>query len=70
MAERKLLRASDEEHILTNGTVYGTEIWLAEGVNGEDFREITLDEYNAMLESEDATEEDYIDALREMGVDV
>lgn len=58
MAERKILKAS-EGHILTNGTVYGTEIWLAEGVNGEDFHEITLAEYEAITNSEEATEQDY-----------
>lgn len=69
MAERKILKAS-EGHILTNGTVYGTEVWLAEGASGEDFYEITLEEYNAMLDSEEATEADYHEALREMGVNV
>lgn len=50
MTNRKILKAT-EGHILTNGTVYGTEIWLAEGVSGEDFYEITLEEYNAWLDS-------------------
>lgn len=69
MNERKELHAT-EGHIFTNGTVYGTEIWLAEGVSGEDFYEITLEEYNAIAESEEATEEDYRNALNDMGVNV
>ena len=69
MANRKILKAT-EGHILTNGTVYGTEIWLAEGLSGDDFYEITLEEYNAIVESEEATEEDYQSALRDMGVKV
>jgi hypothetical protein len=63
----KTIRAS-EGHILTNGTVYGSVIYLAEGMDGADFCEITLGEYNAVLEGEDAAEEDYRAALKEMGV--
>ena len=58
MNERKILKAS-EGHILTNGTVYGTEIWLAEGVSGDDFYEITLEEYEAIINSEEANEMPY-----------
>ena len=69
---RKVITAT-EGHILTNGEIYGTEILLAEGLDGADFYEITLDEYNAQHEaehSEEATEDDYRAALNELGVSV
>ena len=72
---RKVIKAS-EGHILTNGEVYGTKIYLTEGVNADDYHEITLEEYNNLMEaeseieSEEATEEDYQNALKRLGVDV
>lgn len=41
---------ADEGKVITNGTDYGTTISLAEGVDGSAFYEITLDEYNKILE--------------------
>ena len=41
-----------EGYILTNGEIYGTTIYLAEGVNSNDFYEITRAEYEALLEEE------------------
>lgn len=46
---------ASEGHILTNGEVYGTEIYLGEGVSADQFHEITLEEYQAMFE--ETTEE-------------
>lgn len=43
---------AQEGYILTNGEIYGTEIYLAIGVNKEDFKEITMDEYQKILEKE------------------
>lgn len=54
---RKVIKAS-EGHILTNGEVYGTKIYLAEGVNADDYHEITLEEYNNLMEAESEIEED------------
>lgn len=47
------MRTSIKAHdgmILTDGNTYGTEIFLAEGMSAEDFHEITLEEYNRILE--------------------
>lgn len=86
MAVRHVIKASDG-HILTNGEIYGTKIYLGEDISADDFREITLDEYRAILEanaadssggmhtaptvpSDEATAEDYQNALKEMGVKI
>ena len=39
-----------EGYILTNGEVYGVEIFLAEGMSAEDFHEIPKEEYEKMME--------------------
>lgn len=41
-----------EGYILTNGEIFGTEIFLAEGMSAEDFREITREEYEEKQERE------------------
>lgn len=49
--ERIVLTAS-EGMILTNGEIYGTKIFLAEGRSAEDFHEIPLAEYERIMEQE------------------
>lgn len=41
-----------EGMILTDGEVYGTTIFLAEGMSADAFREIPRAEYEAMLEAQ------------------
>ena len=41
---RKIIKATDGM-VLTNGTVFGTVIYLADGLNESDFYEITEDEF-------------------------
>ena len=43
---------ASEGMILTDGEIYGTEIFLAEGKSESDFREITQEEYKKMFEIE------------------
>lgn len=56
---RKTIKATDG-HILTNGTVFGSVIHLAEGMDESAFHEITMGEYaaivNASLQLDEADE--------------
>ena len=56
--ERIILTAKDGM-VFTNGEVYGKTIFLAEGESAEGWREITEEEYQATLESEDAEWNDF-----------
>lgn len=64
---RKVIEATDG-HILTNGEVYGRTIYLAEGESGDDFHEISVEEYEALQEAEEADVDDYQAALSRLGV--
>ena len=55
MKTRTVLYA-EEGKVLTNGTVYGTQIFLAEGETTESYYEITEAEYNAFVEKIKAEE--------------
>lgn len=72
MVERITLTA-DDGYVYTDGNIYGSTIYLAEGMSADDFKQITLEEYNEIMnapEEELATIEDYQNALRELGVKI
>ena len=46
---RTSIKARDG-YILTNGEIFGTEIYLADGLSGEAFYEIPFEEYEKMIE--------------------
>ena len=52
MKLRNILYA-DEGKILTDGEIYGSVIYLADGKNPSDFREITEAEHKEILEAEE-----------------
>lgn len=57
MKTRNVLYA-DEGTVLTNGTDYGTEIWLADGVSADGYYAIPLAEYEAIINRESVIEVD------------
>ncbi len=73
--ERTVIKAS-EGMILTNGELFGREIFLAEGMDANAFTEITEAQYAEIMAEDDplaedsATAADYRAALRELGVNV
>ena len=46
----RMVLYADKDTVLTNGTDYGTVIWLAEGVNPDTYYAITNKEYEAVRE--------------------
>lgn len=50
---RTSIKARDG-YILTNGEIYGTEIFLAEGMSADEFHAITREEYEKMLSEKEA----------------
>lgn len=60
---------SDGYKYITNGSVWSEHIYLGRKDNINNWHD-TNDEPPEPEEDEDATEQDYIDALNEMGVDV
>lgn len=60
----------------TNGKICGYEILLADGVDANDFYQITIEEANRLMEQsaegdieDEATKEDCLEALAMLGVE-
>lgn len=45
---------ADEGKVLTNGEIYATTMSLAKGSDGEEFYEITREEYEKILKEQEA----------------
>lgn len=58
MRIRNVLYA-DKGKVLTDGTIYGTTIYLAEGRSADEFYEISAEEYAAIMEKENAEREEW-----------
>ena len=64
---------ADDGMMMTDDSSFGTTVRLGKNDNGSTWYEITAEEAEKRMNeetSEEATEADYQDALREMGVDV
>ena len=57
MKVRTVLYA-DEGTVLTNGTDYGTVIWLADGVSPDTYHAIPEEEYKAILAEQEPTRDE------------
>ena len=69
----RIVLTADEGYVYTNGEIYGTTIYLAENMNADDFAQITREKYEQIIKdqnSELANDEDYQNALRELGVQI
>ena len=44
---------ADEGKVLTNGEIYGTQIFLAEGQSADEFYEISQEEYEEISKEEE-----------------
>ena len=71
--ETRIVLRADEGKYLTDGETYGKVIMLGESRRAEEFHEITEEEYNELINEDPeniATDEDYQNALRDMGVEL
>ena len=61
---------AEEGMMLTDDFSFGTTVRLGKGDDGAKWYEITEEEAEMRMNGEEATDEDYQSALREMGVKV
>ena len=48
----RIILYADEGKVLTDGEIYGKEIYLADGADANDFSEITDEEYEKIMQEE------------------
>lgn len=54
----RVVIVANEGKILTNGTIYGTKIYLGDGVEEADFHEITREEYERIMAEAEADDKE------------
>ena len=54
--ETRIILYADKGKILTNGSVYGTQIYLSTNDKAENYYEITEEEYNKIVQAEEVFE--------------
>ena len=64
--ENRTILTADEGYVYTNGEVYGSTIYLAEGESADSFRQISREEYEAelLMENESAQNDELIEAAK------
>lgn len=54
----RIILYADEGKVLTDGTTYGEIIYLGEGVDADNFHEITEEEHQEILKAQEETKEE------------
>lgn len=50
----RIILTASEGYVLTDGTIYGSKIFLAEGRDPADFYEISREEYERIMKEQEA----------------
>lgn len=58
--KKRIVLYADKDKVLTNGEIYGAQIFLAEGESPDDYREITQKEYQSILDGEGARQDEQL----------